>query len=43
MQHGKYPIFEILKHIPGDAPKPVRSGKFPNDQFEYKFSLSPTA
>jgi hypothetical protein len=41
MQHGKYPIFEILKHIAGDAPKPVRSGKFLNDQFEYKFSLSP--
>jgi hypothetical protein len=40
LRDGKYPMFEILKDIGGTAPPLVRSGKYLNDQFEYKFSLS---
>jgi hypothetical protein len=38
---GKYKLFEILQHVAGDAPSLTRSGTYLNDQFEYKFSLSP--
>jgi len=38
---GKYPIFELLKELGGNAPQLQRSGKHLNDQFEYKSSLSP--
>jgi hypothetical protein len=38
---GGYKLFEILQHIAGDAPPLTRSGTYLNDQFEYKFSLSP--
>ena len=38
---GGYKLFDVLKHIAGDAPMLTRSGKDLNDQFEYKFSLSP--
>jgi hypothetical protein len=41
LHDGKYPMFEILKHIDGNAPTLTRAGKFLNDQFEYKFTLSP--
>ena len=37
MHDGRYKLFDILKHIAGDTPLQVRSGKFLNDQFEYKF------
>lgn len=38
---GGYKLFDVLKHIAGDAPMLIRSGKYLNDQFEYRFSLSP--
>jgi hypothetical protein len=38
---GKYPIFEILKNLGGNAPQLKRADKLLNDQFEYKYSLSP--
>jgi hypothetical protein len=38
---GGYKLFDVLKHIPGDAPMLMRAGKYLNNQFEYKFSLSP--
>lgn len=41
LREGKYVIFEILKDLGGTVPDLVRSGKFLNDQFEYKFTLSP--
>lgn len=41
MHDGGYKLFDSLKHIAGDAPPLTRSGKRLNDQFEYKFSLSP--
>jgi hypothetical protein len=40
LRNGKYPMFEILKDVGGDAPRLVRSAKYLNDQFEYKLSLS---
>jgi hypothetical protein len=40
---GKYKLFELLSHLDGNAPPLVRGGKYLNDQFEYKFSLSPDA
>ena len=36
-----YRLFDVLEHIAGDAPALTRSGKYLNDQFQYKFSLSP--
>ncbi|UPJ55415.1 hypothetical protein [Bradyrhizobium sp. 192] len=40
LRHGKFQLFEVVKDVPGEAPHLIRSGKFLNDQFEYKFSLS---
>ncbi len=40
LRDGKFQLFDVMKDITGDAPALVRSGKFLNDQFEYKFSLS---
>jgi hypothetical protein len=37
---GKYIMFDILKELGGIAPPLQRSGKYLNDQFEYKLSLS---
>lgn len=36
---GKYPIFELMKNLEGSTPSLVRSGKYLNDQFEYKFTV----
>jgi hypothetical protein len=41
--HGKYKLFEELSHVEGSAPPRIRGGKYLNDQFEYKLSLSPDA
>jgi hypothetical protein len=38
---GKYVVFDLLKELGGKAPPLERSGKYLNDQFEYKTSLSP--
>jgi hypothetical protein len=38
---GGYKLFESLQHLAGNAPLLTRSGTYLNDQFEYKFSLSP--
>jgi hypothetical protein len=38
---GRYKLFESLQHLAGNAPLLTRSGTYLNDQFEYKFSLSP--
>jgi len=37
---GKYVIFDLLRELGGAAPPTQRSGKYLNDQFEYKLSLS---
>lgn len=37
---GKYVVFDLLKELNGAAPTLQRSGKYLNDQFEYKLSLS---
>jgi hypothetical protein len=41
IRSGKYQVFDLLKHLRGDAPPLQRSGKFLNDQFEFKVSLAP--
>jgi hypothetical protein len=41
VRDGKYPVFETLRDVAGSAPTLTRSGRFLNDQFEYKMSLSP--
>src|SRR5262245_39466576 len=41
IRDGGYKLFESLSHIAGDAPTLKREKKELNDQFEYKFSLSP--
>lgn len=41
LQDGKYPVFDALAHVAGQEPPLVRAGRFLNDQFGYKFSLSP--
>lgn len=41
LQHGQYPVFDLLKEIGGYAPALLRSGKYLNDQFELKITLSP--
>jgi hypothetical protein len=40
VRDGKYPVFETLRDMAGTAPTLTRSGRFLNDQFEYKVSLS---
>ena len=40
VRHGKYVLFEHLQSLVGQAPQLVRGGKFLNDQFEFKVSLS---
>ena len=37
---GRYISFEILKEVDGVIPSLVRTGKYLNDQFEYKLSMS---
>lgn len=41
LRTGKYLLFDLLKELGGTAPPLQRSGKYLNDQFEYKLSLSP--
>jgi hypothetical protein len=41
VRRGKYPIFEILTNIRGNVPQLKRADKLLNDQFEYKYSLTP--
>jgi hypothetical protein len=41
LHDGGYKLFDSLQHIVGDAPSLTRARKVLNDQFEYKFSLSP--
>lgn len=41
LRDGKYVVFDLLKELGGNAPPVYRSGKYLNDQFEYKLSLSP--
>lgn len=40
LRDGKYVVFDLLKNLTGLAPPLQRSGKYLNNQFEYKFSLS---
>jgi hypothetical protein len=40
VRNGKYVLFEQLQSLDGHAPKLVRSGKYLDDQFEFKISLS---
>lgn len=40
LRAGKYPVFETLRELDGQAPQLKRSGKMLNDQFEFKFSLA---
>lgn len=39
-RNGKYIPIDLLKHVTGDVPPVIRSGKYLNDQFQYKISLS---
>ena len=36
LRDGKYPAFDLLKEIGGNAPPLQRTGKYLNDQFEYE-------
>jgi hypothetical protein len=38
---GRYPVFEQLQPLAGNAPLLKRSGRLLNDQFEYKLSTAP--
>lgn len=40
IRDGKYIMFEILKDIGGVTPALKRTGKYLNDQFEYKWSIA---
>lgn len=40
LRTGKYIVFDLLKELGGTAPPLQRSGKYLNEQFEYKLSLS---
>ena len=41
LREGRYPVFDLLKNVAGNAPALYRTGRYLNDQFEYKLSLSP--
>jgi len=41
LSEGKYNVFDLLKELGGVSPPLFRSGRFLNDQFEYKLSISP--
>lgn len=41
MRMGKYPALEMMERLGGVAPPLVRSGRFLNDQFSFKLSISP--
>jgi hypothetical protein len=37
---GRYPAFELLREMGGNAPLLERAGKYLNDQFEFKYGMS---
>jgi hypothetical protein len=41
LRDGNYVIFDLLKETGGRAPPLLRSGKYLNDQFEFKSTMSP--
>lgn len=41
LREGRYPVFEQLQSLAGEAPPLKRSGRLLNDQFEYKLSIAP--
>jgi hypothetical protein len=41
LREGRYPVFEQLMSLAGEAPPLRRSQKLLNDQFEYKLSMAP--
>jgi hypothetical protein len=41
VKHGKYVLFDLLKEIPGRAVPLRRGGKYLDDQFQYKLSITP--
>lgn len=41
VQHGKYVLFELLKDVPGRAVPLIRGGKYLDEQFQYKLSITP--
>lgn len=41
VQHGKYVLFDLLKDVPGRAVPLRRGGKYLDEQFEYKLSITP--
>ncbi|WP_144030242.1 hypothetical protein [Burkholderia sp. AU6039] len=41
LREGRYPVFEQLQSLAGEAPPLKRSGRLLNDQFEYKLSSAP--
>lgn len=43
VRHEKYVILDLLKEMGGIVPPVTRSGKFLNEQFVYKLSMSPEA
>jgi hypothetical protein len=40
LREGKSTLFEALKNIPGDTPLLQRGGKYLNEQFDYRVSIS---
>ena len=41
VQHGKYVLFDLLKDVDGRAVPLRRGGKYLDEQFQYKFSITP--
>jgi hypothetical protein len=41
VQHGRYVLFDLLKDVPGRAVPLRRGGKYLDDQFQYKLSITP--
>jgi hypothetical protein len=40
-QHGKYLLFELLQGAPGRTDPLRRGGKYLDEQFQYKLSITP--
>lgn len=41
LREGRHPVFDLLENTASNAPALYRTGRYLNDQFEYKLSLSP--
>ena len=41
VQHGKYVLFDLLKDVPGRAVPLQRGGRYLDEQFQYKLSITP--